>query len=113
MAGISKEEFINVAVKHFKAKRYGEALEACEKALALDRTYITAYYGIAKSFINLNKPYAALGIYDTALRIKETRDLYAQRGDLYFSIKKYANAANDYFRALELDLNNEKLKKKK
>ncbi len=80
-----------------------ETIEACEKALALDPNYITPYYGIGKSLVNLHKYQEALGAYNKALGIKETKELYAQRGDLYFTLREYVCASNDYYRALTLD----------
>lgn len=106
----SKEWLIKIAIKYYKAKLFKETIEACEKALALDLGYITPYYGIGKSLIGLHKYQEALGVYNKALAIKETKELYTQRGMLYSILKQYACASNDHYRALALDPDMKKYK---
>lgn len=113
MAGKNKEEFIRIAVWYYKTGLYKKTIEACEKALALDPNYITPYYGIGKSLMKLNKYHDALDVYNKALEVKETKELYSQRGDLYHVLKDYVCASNDYYRALVLDPEDEELKQKK
>lgn len=110
MARKNKRELIKLAVKSYKAKLFMETIEVCEQALALDPNCITPYYGIGKSLVYLHKYQEALVIYNKALEVKETKELYTQRGHLSFLLEDYGCASNDYYRALIMDPNARKYK---
>lgn len=98
----SKEQYIKTAIWHYNAKRYKEAIEACNNALTLDPHCVRAYHGIARSQTQLYHLQDAVKMYTKAIELEEKSELYEQRGDVYYSLSNYAAALKDHNKAQRL-----------
>ena len=86
-------------------KDYKEAIEAFDKAIAIDPKYATAYYSRGNSKALLKKDYnGAIEDYSKAIAIDPT-DAYAykNRGNSRTAIKDYEGALKDFDKAIELN----------
>ncbi|MEO6882829.1 MAG: tetratricopeptide repeat protein [Bacteroidia bacterium] len=127
-------------------KRYKEAMPLFEKALAIDSTYVEAYYNLAfcrqltgdfpsaeklylksialrpdflKSYTNLTVVYISEQRYDEAINLNQNAIIagykssvyYVDIGNVYMARKAAVNAIQWYKKGLEIDPENEDIKK--
>src|SRR5690606_24136618 len=69
MEGIRQAAFCN---DHVSSENYTQALETCERALAIVPENSTALYGHATALLNLDRPEDALAEYQKLLTVNET-----------------------------------------
>jgi len=81
-------------------KRHEEALQACEKALSLNRSDVNALIFRGAALLLLKKPDKALESFDKALAIKPDffRAFY-NRGEALLELMRFENALAAYDRA--------------
>ena len=81
-----------------------EAVEAYDKAIAIQGSYVEAWYNKAVSLQNLDKPKGALKAYDRTLELNpDYPDALYNRAGLLLKIGETEKAASDLKRAIELD----------
>src|SRR5262249_17040641 len=63
------EAYNQRAILHYRSEQYSEAIADCETVLKLNPYHFGAASGLARSYLELKKPRAALKAYRSALRI--------------------------------------------
>jgi serine/threonine protein kinase len=100
----TKEQWIDEGIAHFNAKRYAEAIAACNQAIALDPNDPNAHYGRGVVYQYLKEYKLALVDYTRALELDpKYANAYYGRGVAYRNLKEYGRAIDDYTRVLKLD----------
>jgi tetratricopeptide (TPR) repeat protein len=89
---------------YFRERRYREAIEQFQRALALKPDYDLAVINIAASYRNLGDDEAALAGFEHYLRI-DPKDAYVryQVGEIYLDRGDVARAEQEFKQALEID----------
>ncbi len=64
-----KEQWLKEGKAHFNARRYKEALTACEEALRIDPNYVDAYLTKGNMFLNLKRNKEALDTYERVIQL--------------------------------------------
>ena len=103
--GIWVSKWLEIANKFYNKKEYGEALNACNEAIAIDSNSPRAYYGRALSYWGLQEVDKALDDITYAIKLdSEIGILYGLRGSIYANvIKDYNKAILDYNKAIMLE----------
>jgi tetratricopeptide (TPR) repeat protein len=105
---INKQDMIELAIEYYKNDDYEKAIEKCQKALSIDKDYVRAYHGIARSLFKQQNYLEALNMYNKVIGMEHNDSkIYVQRGNLHFIMNDYTSALNDYSRAINLDPKNE------
>ncbi len=87
-----------------KADRPEKAVEAYEKALALDPKYVKAQYNLALAYMDLKKYAEAVAAFDGLIRLEgPTYRAYNNQGLSYFYLGKYDQALEGFETALDLE----------
>ena len=91
----------------YKAKRYEEALVACEQAIRLDPSYVLAYYNKGYVLHELKRYEEALVAYEQAIRLAPNNaGTYHNKGSVLRDLKWYKEALVAFEQAIRLDPNN-------
>ncbi len=100
----TKEEWLEQGIVFFKARKYKEALAACEHALLLDVTYSRAYHGMGLTYTKMKDYGKALDAYEGASQLDSSNAKLAfDMGELLFILKDYRGGRVHYKRAIKLD----------
>ncbi len=100
----SSEHYIENAERHYKAKRYKEALRDCDFAIQLDSTCARAYHGRGLIFSQQKRYKEALENYQKSRQIMpENAKLHVDIAELFYIIEDYQQSFLYYQKAIELD----------
>ena len=100
----TKEEWLEQGVIFFKARKYREALHACEFALLLDAACSRAYHGMGLIYTKMKDYGKALDAYERAFQLDPSNAKLAfDMGELYFMVKDFKGGTLHYRRAISLD----------
>lgn len=99
-----QERWLNIALAHYKARLYKEALEACTKALQIDSNYVRAHLGKGLIFNNLKRYDEALLAFERVLGLDSVNiKAYYGKGKALYELKRYEEALAVFNQLLELD----------
>ncbi len=79
-----------------------EAVSAYSQAIAVEPSDSAAYVGRAKAHYMLGEHEKAVKDYTNAIEIRETPRLYMKRGHVLLQLSRFAQADQDYHRAISL-----------
>jgi tetratricopeptide (TPR) repeat protein len=100
----TKEEWNRVAKAHSKAGHHQEALDAYNRAVALDPEDEWGYANRAETLVKLERYPEAIADFSRALDINAFNDwAWAHRGEAHRLAEHYPEALSDFQRALNLD----------
>jgi superkiller protein 3 len=71
-SGKTKDEWLKIGNDHWNAKRYNEALTACEQAIRLDPNYALAHFGKGYVLNRLGRYLEAEQAYQQARKIQKS-----------------------------------------
>lgn len=106
--------FLDLAEKKISEKEYKQAIELCDKQIALGEDLPNAYYQKARAFYelatddeNLNRTSddikAALSLINQAITLNDKKDdFFSLSGDINWELKRYKRARFDYSQAIEI-----------
>ena len=101
------EGWLDEAKTHLNAKRYEEALVACEQAIRLDPNDAWAYSNKSIALNNLKRYEEALVAFEQAIRLDPNfTDAYTIKGVVLNNLKRYQEALVVCEKAIRLDPNN-------
>ncbi|GET43136.1 TPR repeat-containing protein [Microseira wollei NIES-4236] len=90
----------------YELKRYEEALESCNRAIALEPNYTYAWNNRGNVLLNLNRKEEALASYDQAIALDPNiADVWLNRGDVLSHLNRKEEALESYNKAIALDPN--------
>ncbi|HAX79873.1 MAG TPA: hypothetical protein DCY88_29570 [Cyanobacteria bacterium UBA11372] len=91
----------------FRLERYEEALESCNKTVAIDFNFGFAWFMRSLVLENLKHYEAALESYDKAIKLDPNNaDLWYNRGLLLLNLNRNQEVVESYDKVIELDPNN-------
>ena len=89
---------------HWQAKEWELTIQACAKALALDRQLAQAQKLMGDALQKTGKKTEAIGYYKQAIAIQpDFAKVYVNLGSLYANQKQWQEAVNSYQQALKID----------
>jgi tetratricopeptide (TPR) repeat protein len=111
---VTPEMYNALASLYLKKQRFAAAEDLCRKAIALDRSRPDAYLNLARIYNAQNASDKALEVLRAALQQSKDfpateyyqgvqADLAVERGAAYTAKKMYAQAIDEYARALDFD----------
>lgn len=110
----TKEQWIDEAIRNYKARRYEQALSACECALQLDVTFARALHGKGLILTQQKKYLEALEAYHKACQLApQSAKIYFDIAELFYIKKNYEESYKSYKMAIQLDRRYEQIYKKK
>jgi len=93
-----------------ESKKFEEAIEYYNKAIALKSDDPTIYNNRGKAYNNLDNYKKAIKDYDKAADLDHNNStIYLNRGNAYYNWKKYEEAIKDYDKSADLDPHNPKV----
>ena len=100
-------QYFGIAFKALSEKKYQQAVQDFDNVISILPTHADAWYHRAKGLENVADSLAAMESYDMAiLNRSDFGEAYHDRARLWFDMKKYENAANDYGKAFEIEATN-------
>ncbi|MFC1862525.1 tetratricopeptide repeat protein [Thermodesulfobacteriota bacterium] len=94
----------NIDEADFKVD-YAKSIEYLNKTIDLNADDPVPYYYLGKTYLHIGKTQEALKYTEKALTIEPDYATFHQLGDIYFKVKDYSNAAEQYRKALLLNDN--------
>jgi tetratricopeptide (TPR) repeat protein len=80
-----------------------KAIKDYNKAISIDSTNVSAYFGRGEAYYSLGNYWQAVGDYNKAISIDSTDvDFYKNRGEAYYSLGNYWQAVGDYTKVVAL-----------
>lgn len=97
------EIYLQQAIAYYEAKKWSEAIDACQNAVKASPDLAEAYKLWGNILQKLGQPLEAMGYYAKALEIKpDMAEVYANLGSLYAQQKKWDKAEQYYRKAILL-----------
>lgn len=98
------EKLTKQAAQEFAKKDYKDALELYDKALVADKKNMVAYFGRAKTKVEIKDNPGALSDLNRVIKADTLNsEALVLRGNIYSSQKKYALALKDLNKAINID----------
>ena len=99
-----KAEYLSVKAFNFrKEKKYAEAINLYEKAIAIEPDNPKLFFDVSECYGYNNELDKALSAMDTAIKLDSLNaNFYNNRGLIYWRLSKNENAIRDYKKAIEL-----------
>lgn len=93
--------------KAFEEGKYEECLKSSEEILQINEEDFNALSYKGTCLEKLGRQLEAIGILSQCLSVRnDLFFIWSSRGDCFYTLKKYAEAAEDHKKALDLDPNN-------
>ena len=102
----TKEQWVDEGNAHYRARRYAEALEAYERAIALDPQDAFFHYHRGNALRRLKRYEEALVSFEQAIQLHPNdASSHYYRGRVLYALKRYEAALAAFEHAIELDPN--------
>lgn len=100
----TKEEWLEQGIALLKARKYREALKACEYASQLDPACSRAYHGMGLIYTQMKDYRKAFDAYTRAVQLDPDNPKIAfHLREFYFTVKDYERAQARYKKAIKLN----------
>ncbi|SRR6266567_1946862 len=102
--GKTKDQWLDEAIRNYRAGSYEEALSACQYAIQLDATFARAFHGRGLILTRQKKYTDALYAYHKACMLApENAKIHFDLGELFYILKRYEESYESYKTAIQLD----------
>jgi tetratricopeptide (TPR) repeat protein len=88
---------------HMELTHFDEAIDDFDQAIQLDAQLFKAYRNRARVWQRRNQPEQALTDLTTLIAVNAASLNYVMRGDIFYSLKQYDKARDDYVAAMQID----------
>ena len=106
----SARQFIEDAIRHYKERRYHEALEAFDYAIQLDPASVRALHGRGIVLVQIKEYNNAIKSFEQASKLApNVAQIYADMAEVFYIVGDYEKSCLYYKKAVELDRKYESL----